>query len=489
MTRIANLLERRAADRPGAIALVHPRETLTFETLFQRTASLADALRRSGIGSGDVVAVSPANGVDVVVGAVAAFRCGAVPALLPAGSGRAEWTAVRDAVAPRVWIGSESDAAAALPDPASAAALDAPGITADSRAYGLQGEPAVALPGGTALLKFTSGSTGSPKGIALTEANLLAEAAQVRQGLGLREGERILAPVPLTHSYGFDLGVLPLLETGAVLEIAGPFVPRRLLNALGAEPRALFLGVPSLYRYLIEVAEDRPAKLEGTRWFLSCTAPLHPPLVAEFARRFGVPICQHYGSSETGAAANHVPSEALRRPEAVGRALPGVTIEIVDEKGSPAAPGAEGEIEIRGDAVSPGYALAGPDERSRLRGGSFRTRDLGRLDADGFLTVLGRMDDVINVGGFKVFPSEVARVLQEHPSVREAAVVGIRDEQGQEFVAAAVTLRGVATEAELVAGCRAKLAEHKVPRRIDIRAELPRTAAGKVRLRAEDFAR
>jgi acyl-CoA synthetase (AMP-forming)/AMP-acid ligase II len=339
----------------------------------------------------------------------------------------------------------------------------------------------------SALLKFSSGSTAEPKGIALSSANVIAEVENVTRTLGLGEGDRILAGVPLFHSYGFDLGVLPTLYAGSTLALEDVFVPRRTLAAL-TDPRiAVFLGVPAQYRAFLASRMDPAPDLSGIRWLLSCTAPLASGVVTAFIDRFGVPICQHYGSSETGAVTTHVPSEVHRRPESVGRPMAGVRVTVADADGAALPPSAEGEVVVASGAVARGYVLGAPPGPSPFRAGSFWTGDVGRLDSEGFLTVLGRRDAMINVGGLKVSPAEVAATLEGHSAVREAAVIGVPDSQGDEVPYAVVALSGSADESELIAYCRAALAEYKVPRRVEIRDELPRSASGKVRLTVEDL--
>jgi O-succinylbenzoic acid--CoA ligase len=167
--------------------------------------------------------------------------------------------------------------------------------------------------------------------------------------------------------------------------------------------------------------------------------------------------------------------------------MAGVRVTVADPDGSALAPGVEGEVVVESDAVARGYVLGAPPGRSPFRAGSFWTSDLGLMDGHGFLTVLGRRDGLINVGGLKVSPAEVAATLEAHPAVREAGVIGVPDGQGGEVPYAVVALTGSAGESDLIEHCRATLAEYKVPRRIEIRDELPRTAAGKVRLTPEDL--
>jgi long-chain acyl-CoA synthetase len=305
--------------------------------------------------------------------------------------------------------------------------------------------------------------------------------------LELGHGDRILAGVPLFHSYGFDLGVLPTVAAGTTLVLEDAFVPRRTLTELAGSAVTAFLGVPAQYRAFLATRLEAPPDLSGVRWLLSCTAPLAPDVVTEFAGRFRAPVCQHYGSSETGAVTTHVPSEVLGRPASVGRPMAGVRAIVADLDGREVSPGEEGEVVVESGAVADGYVLGAPSGRSPFRADAFWTGDVGRMDEEGFLTVLGRRDALINVGGLKVSPAEVAGTLERHPAVREAAVVGVPDGRGDELPYAVVALSKPADEAELLAFCRAALAEYKVPRRIEVRDELPRTASGKVRLTAEDL--
>ncbi len=330
---------------------------------------------------------------------------------------------------------------------------------------------------GAALVKLSSGSTGSPKAVVLTHANVAAEAANVAAALRLEPGDRVVAPIPLTHSYGFDLGVLAVLASGAALEQRPAVSPRRALADMA--DATVYLGVPSIYRVAAEAPVSAPPDLSGPRFLLSCTAPLPAALIHVFAERFGAPLCQHYGSSETGAIANHDPEAVLARADSVGRAIPGVEVEVA---------GDTGELVVRGAAVAVGYALGGPTGRSPFADGGYRTGDLAEIDGEGFIRLRGRLGSLINVGGLKVSPEEVAEALERHPSVRQAAVVGVPDGRGDELVTAAVVLAGDVPSAELIAHCSGELAEHKVPRRIVVLPALPVGPTGKVRLRVEDVA-
>jgi acyl-CoA synthetase (AMP-forming)/AMP-acid ligase II len=242
-----------------------------------------------------------------------------------------------------------------------------------------------------------------------------------------------------------------------------------------------------MYRFFLDVRLDSPPNLAKVRYALSCTAPLDPTVVDAFHEKFGAAICQHYGSSESGAATTHVPSDVLARKESVGRAMPNVQVKVVDAGGRSLPAGTSGEVVVSGPAVALGYVMGVPPEGSPLSNGDYYTGDVGYLDGDGFLHVSGRLNQLINVGGMKVSPVEVIRVLESCPAVQEAAVIGVRDGNGDDVVYAVVTLKAPADEYQIMAHCRGRLADYKIPRRIDIRTEMPRAASGKIRIRPEDI--
>lgn len=334
----------------------------------------------------------------------------------------------------------------------------------------------------TSLMKFSSGSTGTPKGICLSIDNLLAETETILSTLQLTERDTILAPVPLSHSYGFDLGLLAMIGSGCSLSISEQFIPRQIMRQLSQASTTVFLGVPSMYRFLVNTRFDEQYALRHVRKMISCTAPLPGSVATGFKDKFGAKILQHYGSSETGAVSLHDPEHVERRPDSVGRPMNNVTVTIIGSDGKLQPPGVEGEIVVESRAVAMGYLGGDPPGRNVLGDGKFRTGDIGLLDEDGYLFVHSRIDDVINVGGNKVFPSEVVRVLESHPAVEEAAVTGIIDALGEESVYAVIVLRAQETDMELIRYCSSKLADYKVPRRIDLLKTIPRGPSGKVKI-------
>jgi acyl-CoA synthetase (AMP-forming)/AMP-acid ligase II len=421
------------------------------------------------------LALHPARALVPAV--VAAWEIGATIVLVPPALGAAELAAVAQGLGPALVL-TTADEGARIAN-ATVGTVNALGVDMLSPlALIVPARAAQAADlAGVALVKLSSGSTGMPKAVALTHASIAAEAANVVAALGLHPGDRVLAPVPLTHSYGFDLAVLAVLASGATVEQRPARSPRRALADMA--DATVYLGVPAIYRVVAEAPVPAPPDLSAARYLLSCTAPLSPELIRSFAARFGAAVCQHYGSSETGAVANHHPEEVLERPESVGRAIGGVEVHVAADTG---------ELVVQGPAVASGYVLGGPEGVTPLAGGSFHTGDLAEMDAGGFIRILGRRDSVINVGGLKVSPQEVSEALERHPAVRQAAVVGVPDGRGDQLVTAAVVLAHAVPDTALIAHCSGELAEHKVPRRIVVLEALPVGPTGKVRLRAEDLA-
>lgn len=492
MASLWSLAADRAADSPDRLAIWTAQASLTHREQFDAAHALAEALSdaRGGLGldRGAWIGLSLPNAACFAAALLAlrrlehpvalvspAYRADELRAIVQGARLQALLTPASLATRQAMWVGGRI---VPLPPVAGAPALALLMLPpADSAGTALD-HPA-------ALVKFSSGSSGVPKGIVLSESQLLAEAATVCTTMALDGSDRILTTVPLIHSYGFDLGVLPMLLVGAALVLPDFFVPGRLLSDLRGHDASVFLGVPEQYRRWLD-AEPSFASLPRLRHLLSCTAPLDVELIREFHARSGWPICQHYGSSETGAVTLHVAAQVMQRADSVGRAMAGVGLRIVDDQGQTLGPGQEGEVIVSSAAVAAGYLMGGPAQ-SLLGGGSFHTGDLGLLDADGFLYLRGRRDQIINIDGLKVSPQEVADALLRHPAVREAGAVAGRSPEGRSQVWAAVALKQAVSAAELRAHCHQRLAAYKVPARIVEMEALPRGPSGKLRLRAEDF--
>jgi long-chain acyl-CoA synthetase len=495
------LLQKHARSFSKRKALSTPQTDLTFENLFRIAERLVTLIAGANVLEGSIVILALPNSLAFIATFLALLKLSATVGLVSHKYRASELQAIINGVHPRGLLTTTSmaevlkqkialDKIIVLPTaelgedlvllfPAKQVSLSPSGFT--------QLVSDIPLPSGSTLIKFTSGSTGEPKGIAWTVENVLAEAQNVVATLEITPADCILAPVPIFHSYGFDLGVLPMLFAGSTLVLRENFVPRRILSDFSSARVTIFLGVPSMYRFFVETHLSFVPDLFFIRYLLSCTAPLHHDLISEFHKKYHMPICQHYGSSETGAATTHIPAEVLNRPQSVGLAMKNVELKIVDEQDKEMPSGKEGEVTIRSKAVADGYIMGNPPGKSMFRDGSYWTGDLGIIDEAGFLYLRGRKNEIINVGGLKVSPHEVTQVLKSFPAVREAAVIGFKDASGEEVVYAVVTLKNTATEKEILSYCHTHLADYKVPRRIDIRNEMPLGPSGKINLRAENL--
>lgn len=478
---IWKFFEERARHFSHRIAVRGDDETLTFAQSFEAADSLAARLSIAGLKQGATVVLCLENSISFVPAVLAAMKIGATIALVSPRYGPSEMCAIIEGIRPAFLLCGPSFPVESGPHigPVRYEEIDSPAQILSGLILGIL---APSQPGfsGCALLKATSGSTGLPKVVVLSSDNLVAEAQTIVETMQCTPNDKILCVTPMCHSYAFDLGVLAMLASGAELVIHGSFVPRKTIRDIETLGVTVFLGVPSIYRTLLDLRITQAPDLSGVRYLLSCTAPLSAELIEMFYRRFNAILCQHYGSSETGAVALHIPTEVRNYPDAVGIPMKGVDVQIVNGEGKCVSAGSEGEVLVTSSAVSPGYIMGQPNGISPFSKSSFRMADLGRIDEGGFLHITGRSDNLIEVGGLKVSPLEITNVLQRCAQVREAAVVGVTDSRGESVIYAAVTLVESTTERELLAFCRSQLADYKVPRRIEILPEFPRTPSGKI---------
>jgi long-chain acyl-CoA synthetase len=338
---------------------------------------------------------------------------------------------------------------------------------------------AVRLPDHTAALKLTSGSSGTPRAIALSSRQLVADTVQIFRTMGVGGGDVTLAAIPLSHSYGVGSCLVPLLLAGTPLVVPASTLPAALAEALARARVAHLPAVPAMVR-AIATLSDLP-RFEHLRVVLSAGAPLAPVDAAAFHAATGRKVHVFYGSSECGGITYDRGEAPVHEEGAVGTALAGVTVEVVDGDGNPLPCGSEGRVRVLSRAAA--LAILPPTDHPRtLEPGRFLTGDLGRLDAAGRLTLTGRVAEELNVAGRKVHPEEVRRVLLELPGVRGAVVVGVPDPHRGQLVAALIETGpecGLSVHAVLQA-CRARLAPHKVPRRVVLVDRLPSSERGKL---------
>jgi acyl-CoA synthetase (AMP-forming)/AMP-acid ligase II len=463
--------------------------SVSYAELGAQAAAAAEALARGGVRPGDPVALVLPNGLDYLVAllgitwarAVAAplnpaykeeeFRfyledIGARVVLLPPGEQTARKAAA--ALGAAVWeVRAEGGHAFLVPPPGAMGGSSAGEPRADD----------------VALFLHTSGTTSRPKGVPLTHGNLMASIRNIAATYRLGPDDVSLVVMPLFHVHGLLGATLSTLSTGGTAVVpprfsAGSFWPQATTHRA-----TWYSAVPTIHQVLLSRADADGAPKSGLRFIRSCSAALVPTVLAGLEGRFGAPVLEAYGMTEAShQMTSNPPPPGEHKPGSVGLGT-GVEVAILDEQGRKLPPGTLGEVAVRGPNVTRGYHNNPEANAASFTGGFFRTGDQGVLDAAGYLTLTGRIKELINRGGEKVSPLEVDAALLEHPAVAEAVCFAAPDAKYGEEVHAAVVLRGEATVEGIQAFCRERLADFKVPKVIHLVRAVPRTATGKVQRR------
>jgi malonyl-CoA/methylmalonyl-CoA synthetase len=479
--------DRLAVHAPAArAALVDDRGTTSYQQLDDAASRVAGALLRHRLDLAEArVAFLIPPGSAWVATLYGILRAGGVAVPLAVSHPPAELDfVIRDAGA-SVVVADRAlrDRVAASAEGARARCVSPEDLlAADARP-----RPAVA-PGARALMLYTSGTTGRPKGVVTSHAGLAAQTHALVEAWGWTAADRTLLVLPLHHTHGIVNVVTSALWSGAACEMPPRFDAEATWARLASGAITVFTAVPTVYYRLIDAwqrdAEQQAARSAGarrSRLMMSGSAALPVGILERWREITGHTLLERYGMTEAGMILSN-PLDGVRRPGFVGTPLPGVEVRLIDDAGRPAAPGTAGEVEVRGPGLFLEYWQCPGETQAAFRGGWFRTGDLAVLD-DGAFRLLGRISvDIIKTGGYKVSAIEIERALQEHPSVADCAVVGIDDAEFGQRPYAAVELR---PRAEVSAeGLRAWLAErlapYKQPARIRVVDTLPRNAMGKV---------
>lgn len=422
--------------------------------LLARSRALAEALRREKLRRGEIVMIAAGNRPLFLTATLAAWSCGAVILPVEASLPETEIDRLQSTFKPALAVRHRRGGAEVrrVAPPASSARL-----------------------AGAAMIRLTSGTSGSARGAILPAGALAADGRAIARKMGISPGDVNIGVIPLSHSYGFDNLVVPLLLQATPLVLLKAPLPGLVFKALRSRRRLVLPLVPYLVDLLSRHGEPPPRR-SGLRLCISAGAALSGAAAARFRERFGVPVRTFYGASEAGGIAFD-DSPAADSPEGcVGTPLPGVRVSIERSRVAGLAPG-EGRIVVAGAAVGRGYH---PRPSPDFRGGRFRTMDLGYLDGNGRLVLTGRVTGMVNVSGRKVNPAEVERALLAIDGVEDAVVIGIKDTLRGERIEAWVVNRTKSEPGALRAALSSSLPAHKVPKRIHLVAEIPRTPRGKL---------
>ena len=471
----ASLPDRRAELDPHGAAVSDGHRSLTNTQLLNRVRMAARQLQDLGIGPGDVVALRLTNRVEFVVLLFAAWRLGAT--VTPVNPSMTDVEVVRQLQDSGARLLVVEDGTAVMAHEVAVLAVGAlyEGTTEPDQAPLL--DPAM-----LALLIYTSGTTGVPKGVMLDHANIDAMVEMGRLALEVGPADRCLLILPLFHVNGIVVSVLLPLLVGASVVIAGRFDPRTFFELVERERPTFFSAVPTIYSMLAALPDDVRPDTSSLRFGVCGAAPASAELLTRFEARYGFPLVEGYGLSEGTCGSTINPVAGPRRAGTVGFAFPGQEIRIVDSDGTEMAPGTDGEVVVRGPNVMRGY-LGRPDETARvIVDGWLHTGDVGHLDAEGCLTLVGRSKDMIIRGGENIYPKEIEDVLASDPAVLEAAVIGVPDEKWGEVVVAYVQPRPGSTvdPSALKALCARSLTGYKRPTAFFVVEAIAKNAVGKI---------
>jgi len=476
------------------------RRSLTHAELAAVVGRLKGALVAAGVGRGDVVSIVLANGVDFLAIYLAVAQVGATAAPLNPAYTAEEFTFfLTDAGAKGVVAPAAADGAGGrLPIHGAAAELGLPVWSLTPGSDGLEGVAAgdgtaagVAAPDNVAMFLHTSGTTSRPKGVPLTHANLATSLMNIARTYELTSSDTVLLVMPLFHVHGLMAAALTTLATGGkvVIPAGGKFSASAFWPTATTHAITWYTAVPTIHQVLLSRAEaDFPASSPPPlRFIRSCSASLAPAVLERLETTFGAPVLEAYAMTEAAhqMTSNPLPAYGPRVPGSVGKGQ-NVAVAILSGTNAVLPPGEVGEVCIRGDNVTAGYKNNPEANAAAFAGGWFHTGDQGTLNADGYLTLTGRLKELINRGGEKISPLEVDAALLAHPKVSEAVAFGVPDDKYGEVVAAAVVMapgaEGVTAD-DVKAFVRGKLASFKVPQKLYIAETLPRTATGKIQRR------
>jgi long-chain acyl-CoA synthetase len=482
---LAENLERSAREYPDRVAVKLDDFELTYAGLRDGAARLAGWLRSEGLQPGDRVGVMMPNlpqmpiiyyGILWAGGAIAPmnplFKSGEVGYVLDDAKARALFA----------WEGVAEEASKAA---ATAGALYVEVQPTEFHQALSRHEPIELAQRGaeeTAVILYTSGTTGKPKGAELTHANMTRNAEISINLFDAAPGEMIFGGLPLFHSFGQTVGMNASVASGATITLLARFDATKALEVLQRDQVTIMQGVPTMYAALCQHPNRADYDTSRLRVCVSGGASLPVEVIRHFESTFGAIILEGYGLSETSPVASFNHADRERKPGSIGQPVQGVEFRLIDDDWNDVAEGEVGEIAIKGHNVMKGY-LGKPEATAEaIHDGWFRTGDLARRDDEGYYYIVDRAKDMIIRGGYNVYPREVEEVLYQHPAVASAAVVGVPHDSLGEEIAAAVTLRPgtSATEEELRAFVKERIAAYKYPRVVWITDELPLGPTGKI---------
>jgi long-chain acyl-CoA synthetase len=484
---LASIVTESAERVPDAPAIRLGEVELSYAELDDRSARLATLLAEKGVGPGDRVGAMLPNVPDFPVAYYGVLRAGAIVVPMNVLLKQREIAFYLEDSGAKLllaWHGFAEEARAGAADAGAELVEVEPAAFATTLAE-LEPTPTLAdtTEDDTAVILYTSGTTGKPKGAELTHANLALNAdVSSRTTCEIAADDVVLGALPLFHSFGQTVGMNASLRVGACLTLVPKFDPGEALATMQRDRVTHFYGVPTMFGALLHHPEREAFDTSTLRTCITGGASMPVEVLRGFEDAFGAIVLEGYGLSETSpvSSSNHPDKE--RKPGSIGTPIEGVEMRVVDENDEPVEQGEVGEIVIRGHNIMKGYWQRPDATEEAMRGGWFHSGDMARTDEEGYFFIVDRKKDLIIRGGYNVYPREVEEVLYEHPKIREAAVVGVpHDEWGEEIGAAVVLMEGEElSPEEISAYVKDRIAAYKYPRIVWFLDDLPKGPTGKI---------
>ncbi|MEH7453309.1 long-chain-fatty-acid--CoA ligase [Gottfriedia acidiceleris] len=484
-------LNRSAINFPDSIAYLYGDQCVTYRKLNQLVNQFAAGMSAQGIGKGDRVAILLGNSPEFLIAYYGILRLGAF--VVPINP-----LFTQDEIS---YILENSQVKAVIPHESvepKLSELKKQLINLDLVIYteakkqewtwehlmnsgtSVIGSPFIDQED-LAVILYTSGTTGRPKGAMLTHRNLASNADSISKLLELDETDRVVAVLPMFHVFCMTVCLNAPIACGATVIIQPKFSPVDVVGTIQKRNATVFAGVPTMYNFINQLPDASSEHFKSIRICISGGASIPVELLHKFESKFNVPILEGYGLSETAPLVAINPLKGIRKPGSIGRNIPAVQSKVVDKFGEELPRGEVGELVVQGPNVMKGYLGMQEATLAAFKNGWFYTGDLATMDKDGYIYIVDRKKDMIIVGGYNVYPREVEEVLYQHPLVVEAAVVGVPSKEYGESVKAYVVVKDeLFTENDIIQFCKEKLVKYKLPKYVEFFKELPKNSTGKI---------
>lgn len=484
MHSLVDQFQRHALESPDSVALISGDRSVSYGQLWQMVHAVAKKLTTSGLVAGDHVALWLENSAEYAAAIYAVWLTGAVAVPMNTGLRGDGLTSILNHSAAKFVVYDSSVRSAALPSvPDSLQALDVNGVKATEN--DISAAPGCDDPEQLAMLIYTSGTTGNPKGVMLSARNLAANTASITRYLALTDQDKTLCGLPFYYSYGNSL-LHTHLSVGACLVLENSFLyPQKVMESMVNHQVTGFAGVPSTYELLLSRVDLTQFPMRSLRYATQAGGAMAPATIERLLQAWqNVKFFVMYGQTEATARLTYLPPDMLsKKLGSVGIAIPGVELSVQSPEGEALQTNAEGEVCARGDNIMLGYWQQSALTQQKIKHGWLHTGDIGRLDDDGYLYLVGRNSDMIKSGAHRIAPEEIEQVIKQIDDVEQVAVVGVPDALlGQSIKAFIVTKNNEPIEKRLImATCKNQLAQYKWPKAIEFISDLPKTASGKVK--------